>query len=119
MTGKIKDKKVTGVGATKNTREVEGTDAVGTVKQVKATEAVSGVGGTAAIGKRKATRTLTADEREQLMKLVQEEADKLFAEGGLPAKHKELVTTAVKMTLGAGAIEEDTESSDPKKPRRS
>ena len=106
MTKKIGDKKVTGVKSTKETSGVEGTEAVSGVADIKATAGVGGVRRTGTVGVR-TTRTMTLAEREELLKLVNEEADKLFADGALPQSRRKAVESAVKMAIDAGLLPED------------
>lgn len=109
MTKKIGDKKVGGVKSAKEAADVEGTEAVTGVGGVQATTGVGGVKGAGAVGKRRATRTMTMAEREQLFRMINEEADKMFNEQGIPAKQREVLANAVKMAVDVGIIPEDEE----------
>ena len=55
----------------------------------------------------KGTRMLTAQERDQLHRMITEEADKLFGEDGMPSSQRETVEKAVRQTIDAAIIEED------------
>ncbi len=103
------DKKIGGVSGTKQLKEVHKTESIGDVKGVEATTGVSGVGQAGSVNKRRATHLMTPGEREALMKMISEEADKLFTEGALPASKKALVTSAVKMAVDAGILPPEDE----------
>lgn len=75
---------------------------VGEVHRVGATEAQAP---TRSI--RRPTRPMTAAEREVLFKLVQEEAEKMFAESSLPPDKRQKVETAVKMAIDGGLLAVD------------
>ena len=54
---------------------------------------------------------MTAAERSDLLRLVRDEADKLFAGNNfLPPGKKETLEKAVKMALESGAVETDDKS---------
>jgi hypothetical protein len=107
MTKKIGDKKIGGIHSATETTAVEGTDIVGGVGGVKATSGVGGVGGIGAVNKRRSTRTMTLAEREQLFQMINEEADKLFGEGGMSPAQQSVVKNAVRMAVDAGLVDED------------
>ena len=75
------------------------------VGQVDRTKQVSGVGGVDGNG-RGATRVMSAAEREQLLAMVNEEAEKIFGKSGIPAEQREIIASAVKQTIEAAIIEE-------------
>ncbi|RMG44398.1 MAG: hypothetical protein D6719_01910 [Candidatus Dadabacteria bacterium] len=101
------DKTVGGVTSTKGTRGVKGTEAVSEVERVKKTEEVGRVGKVGAAGKRRPTRTMSSAEREELFRIINEEADKMFADSPIPPEEREAVKNAVKMAVDAGLIPED------------
>lgn len=107
MTKKIGDKKLGGVKSTTHTPQIESTQAVTRVTSIQPTTGVGPVKGASAIGKRRATRVLTIEEREELLKLVTEEADKMLSSGILPPQKKELVAQAVKMAVDASLVSEE------------
>lgn len=109
MTKKIGDKKIGRVQSTQETADVEKTGGVGGVSGVAPTSSVGGVSGTGAVGKRRGTRVMSMAERQQLLDMIDEEADKLFAEGSPFAKKKEMLKNAVKMVVDSGIIDEDEE----------
>lgn len=85
--------------------KIEGSQKVGTVGQVASTTAKTGVARA-----RRPTRPMTAEEREHLFKLLNEEADKIFGADGLPESKRAQVEGAVKMALDASVVEIDEES---------
>lgn len=113
MTKKIGDKKIGGVQSTTSTSAVEGTEVVGGVAGVKATSGVGGVEGAGAVNRRRPTRTMSLAEREQLFQMINEEADKLFGEGGMSPTQRNVVKNAVRMAVDAGLVE--TEETPTKK----
>ena len=123
MADKIGDKKLGGVKPAGSapgidqTAEVHSTEAVGGVKAVAPTSSVGGIHATSAIGKRRPTRAMTLEEREALLKTIDEEAEKMFSSGVLPAGKKEVITRAVRMAVDAGLLSKDEEddSQEPKK----
>lgn len=104
MTKKIDEKKkIGGVDATERAREVAQTEAIKGVQGVRPTSQVGGVGGVTRMGKRGPTRIMSAAEREQLFKMIEEEADKMFG----PSDKAKEVKQAVKMAVDTGLVDED------------
>ena len=54
-----------------------------------------------------ASRRISSENHEQLLQLIEEEADKLFNETGLPAEKKETIKNAVKMALEASMAQDE------------
>ena len=112
MTKKGRDNKLGGVKSTTLTTGVLGpdsihsTESVSGVKSVAPASSVGGVQGAASIGKRRPTRAMTIEERQQLLAAINEEAEKMFSSGVLPASKKDVITQAVKMAVNAGLIED-------------
>ena len=107
-------KKISGTGPTRPTGSASGVkgneavegkkvDSVGKVGDVAARTGVERL--------RPQTRPMTAAERDHLMSLVDEEAEKMFGDGKLPEKRRRTLTQSVKLTLAGGliSIEEDEE----------
>lgn len=115
MTKKIGDKKVGGVDITRQTGSVKETGTVSQVGSVKATSGVGGVGGVGAIGKRRPTRAMSLQEREELFRMIDEEAEKMLKNGLLPPEKRAAVQSAVKMAVDAGLVDDDSDDSDKKK----
>ena len=112
-----KDTKVGGIKSTRETHEVDPTREVGGVHGIKPTAGVSGVSRAGAVGSaRRPTRTMTLAEREELFRMINEEADKMFGEAGIPEAKRELVETAVKMAVDSGLLDVDDKGSPGSKP---
>ena len=109
--------KIGGIESSKKAHEVKKADNVAQVKSVKAASGVGSIQGTGGIeNKRKATRIMSAQEREQLLRLVDDEAEKLFKSGAMPGANKELITKAVKMAVDSSIVlESDVEENSAKK----
>jgi hypothetical protein len=106
--GKIGGVKSSAVKPTDNTKEIAGTGAiseVGEVTGVRATSAVAGSTGVGSVGSKRGTRAISFEEREQIFKVVQEEAEKIFGQTGMSESRKKTVTEAVKMAIDAGLIQ--------------
>ncbi len=107
MTDKIgKKKKIGTVQSTERTTEVESTGAVSGVDAVKPTSGVGAVGKAQGIGKRGPTRIMSMAERAELMRLVEEEAEKMFPGASMNPERKRAVVEAVKMAVDSGIAPE-------------
>lgn len=84
------------------TGQTTGAGKISNVEQVDATQAQGRAGAI-----RRPTRPMTNAEREMLFKLIEEEAEKLAAEGLIPAAKKPVVKEAVKLTVDASLIEDE------------
>lgn len=113
------NKSIGKVKSATETRAVKETRAVSEVVSVKATTAVGGVKGAGSIsGKRGPTKVMTAEEREQLLLMVEEEAQKMVARGILPKGKRELIESAVKMAIDSGIPEASDESASKNSQKR-
>ena len=97
ITGTTASRGTTAASAVKGTEQVEQTKQVSGVDQVGTVKARQGIART-----RAATRPMTQEEREHLMQLVDEEAEKMLANANIPEARKRTITESVKMTLSAG-----------------
>lgn len=107
MSKKIDDKKVNSVKRTEPTKGVEKAEAISSVTPVKKTERIRGVGGVKGVRQRKSTRLMTSEEREELFRMINEEAEKLFPDGTISKDKREIIAGAVKMAIDSGLVEED------------
>lgn len=107
MTKKPKDGKIGAVSRAGGSENVQSPDAVHSVGEVKATSGVGAVKSAGLSGKRRSTRIMSAAEREQLFKLINEEADKLFEKSGISEEKRSVLKNAVKMAVDSGLLEED------------
>lgn len=101
--------KVTGVRSTVMSEGIERTGSVSEVEKAKKAAGIAGVRGLGGIGKTRATRIMTAGEREAIFTMIHEEADRLFGKGKLSNKQREVVETAVKMAVDAAIVDESEE----------
>lgn len=108
MVDEIKDKKIDIVKRSTTLDQVHKPESVG---QVDRTKQVSGVGGIDA-GGRGATRVMTAAEREQLLAMVNEEAEKIFGKSGIPDEQRQIIESAVKQTIEAAIIDDEDGDED-------
>jgi len=104
--GKGKKGKIGGIKSTGGAKNIEKAGRVSDVGEVEKASAVGGVKGARSV-QRKATGVMTKAERDSLFQMIDEEADKLFGEDGLPKKQQEVVQKAVKMAVDASIIDED------------
>lgn len=84
---------------------VEAGKAVETTKVSTVGQVASAQGQAPTRAVRRPTRPMTAEERDHLIRLVEEEAEKML--GGMSPDKKKTVTSAVKMVIDAGTIEEE------------
>ena len=101
------DAKIGGIKSTKQTEDIEGTKRVSDVSGVKSATAIGSIGGAGDSSKRRATRTMTLEEREELFRIVKEEASSLFGKSGIPKEKQSILEDAVKMAIDSGLLEED------------
>lgn len=99
-------------------KKIGSTDSLSPIKasSITKTEEVKGVSKVGKIEKtgnvssaKRVTRSITLEEREQIIKMMEEEAEKMFAADVAPRKKKKTVEIAVKMVLEAAdlQVEED------------
>lgn len=104
--GKNKDdKKVGAVGSSGSTKGVKGTESVSEIEKVKGATSVKGVSRVSRVGGAGALGAITLEQRDKLMSLVSEEAEKLAAQGVIPKSQRAIVEQAVKMVIDASLIE--------------
>jgi peptide subunit release factor 1 (eRF1) len=107
MVKKIGDKKVGIIDPTKEADSISKTTGVSGVDAVKPTSAVGGANTIGGVRARRSTRMMTMAEREELFKMVSEEAEKLFPPGTLPQHKKAVIAGAVKMAIDASITDEE------------
>jgi hypothetical protein len=78
-----------------------GAGKVGNVSEVGTVRSTGGASGTGAVGRR-----LTSGDREQILALVEQETEKLFADSEIPAKKRKVIEGAVKMAIEASLLPE-------------
>lgn len=112
MSDKRKSSKIDRISPSKGTKRVDPTEAIRSVDAIRPTagvHSVARVGGVRTA--HRSERALTRTERDKLLGMIREEADKLFAGGMLPKAQREIVKRAVTMAVDAGIIvQEEAES---------
>ncbi len=111
MVKKIGDKKIGKINPAEGSDEIEQTKRVSDVSSIKALSGVKGTDSISGAGKRNATRVMTLAEREELFRMVSEEAKKIFPQGTLPAHKREIIEGAVKMAIDS-VLEEQIDEKD-------
>ena len=116
MAGKKDDKdgvgKISRTGATKG---VKATEAVSEVERIKGTEAIKGVSAISRVQATTGVNSIRFDQREKLLSMVSQEAEKLAAQGLIPKSQREVVEKAVQMVIDAALVEKTDEESGKKK----
>ena len=108
MVKKIGDKKkIKGVDSAKEADEIKKAESVGEVKKVKKTEAVKGAGAVGRAGGTSLDGSISKSNKDHLLQLVDEELEKLISSGAIPEKQREVVKSAIEMTLEGALIDED------------
>jgi len=98
-------KKVGAISSSTGTKGVRGTDAVHEVEKVKGTAAVGGVSNVSGVGKAAAIGAMSFEQRERLLSIVSQEAEKLAAQGVIPKNQRAIVEQAVRMVIDASLLE--------------
>jgi hypothetical protein len=98
-------KKIGGVGSSQATKGVKGAEGVSEIERVKGTTAVKGVTGVTGVGRAGAIGAMSFEQREKLLSIVSQEAEKLASQGAIPKGQRELVEAAVKMAIDGSLIE--------------
>ncbi len=108
MVKKIEPTKVSNVKSTNVASEVGAVKGTSSVTGVKGAKAVRGVSKTSGAG------TMSAAQKEKLLAMAHEEADRMFDEGILPKSQRDVVKSAVRMALDAAIISDDDEGEEKK-----
>jgi hypothetical protein len=105
MANKDDDKKIGAIGSSGSTKGVKATESLSEIDKVKGASGVQGVTGVSGVGKAGAIGSISIEQREKLMTIVAEEAQKLAAQGIISKSQREVVEQAVKMAIDASLIE--------------
>jgi len=105
--------RVTRTGGTKG---VKATDAVSEVERVKGAESVKGVSAVSGVRGTTGVSGIRFEQREKLLTMVSQEAEKLVAQGIIPKSQKEVVAKAVQMVIDGALVDNSAEEKDKKKP---
>lgn len=109
MTRKKDDKgvdKVRGSGATKG---VKATSSVSEVDRVQGASAVKGVSAVSGVRSTSGISSISLEQRDKLMTMISEEAERLAAQGAIPRNQREVVEQAVRMIIDAALLDSDKE----------
>ncbi|MFN4896464.1 MAG: hypothetical protein ACK5GN_02210 [Pseudomonadota bacterium] len=104
--------KVSKTGATKG---VKATEAVSEVDRVKGADAVKGVSAISRVQATSGISSIRFEQREKLLSMVSQEAEKLAAQGIIPKSQREVVEKAVQMVIDAALVEAAEEDANKKK----
>ncbi len=116
MTGKNDD--INGVGKvskTGATKGVKATEAVSEVERIKGTEAIKGVSGVSRVQASTGVTGIRFEQREKLLSMVSQEAEKLAAQGLIPKSQRDVVEKAVQMVIDAALVDKADEQPGKKK----
>jgi hypothetical protein len=105
MGNKDDDKKVGSIRSSGSTKGVKATESLSEIDKVKGALGVQGVSGVSGVGKTGAVGAISSEQREKLMTIVTEEAQRLAAQGIISKSQREVVEQAVKMAIDASLIE--------------
>jgi hypothetical protein len=112
MAGKNDDKDGIGkVSRTGSTTGVKATEAVSEVERVKGAEAIKGVSAVSRVRATSGVAGIRLDQREKLLSMVSQEAEKLAAQGLIPKNQREVVEKAVQMVIDAALVEKSDDES--------
>ena len=94
--------RITKTGATKG---VKATESVSEVDRVKGADAVKGVSAVSGVRATTGVSGIRFEQREKLMTMVTQEAEKLAAQGVIPKGQREIVEKAVQMVIDAALVD--------------
>lgn len=97
------DKKIGKVQKSTTLKEIQKAQ---TIDSVRKTGAVTGVSG-ADSSKRGPTRVMSIEERDALLNMVTEEAEKMFGKSKISSEQREAIEEAVKITIDASIVDEE------------
>ena len=118
MAGGKDDKTIGGIKGPSRTKNVDETREIQRVSRVAPTGSIGKVGTVQGIGRRQATRTMSLEEREELFKMIDEEAERMFGNGVLSPERRSIVQQAVKMAVDSGLMEKDGDDNDDEKKKK-
>ena len=97
-------------------KKIDGSKKTNKTSSVESSSEVSSVGKTSGVDKtqksqfRSGTREITPELKEQLLQILETEAEKLLSDGEISNKRKSRVKNALKMAIDAGNVEETEET---------
>ena len=116
MTGKNDDKDgVKKIKKADSTTGVKATESVSEVERVKGAEAIKSVSAVSRVQAASGVGSIRFDQREKLLSMVSQEAEKLAAQGLIPKSQREVVEKAVQMVIDAALVESSGQAPERKK----
>ncbi|MCB0328872.1 MAG: hypothetical protein KDD70_04395 [Bdellovibrionales bacterium] len=112
MNDKDKKKGVTGIEKARKSSSIKQVESVEEVSKIGKVESVRGAGRAGAAAG--LTPNIRYVDRDKLIGMVTEEAEKLFANSKLSADKKKIITEAVKMAIDSSLVPEEEEKGDSK-----
>lgn len=109
------DKKIGKISGSSGPKDIERAESVKGIKEVAPASGVGRVTGAGPIGKNRPTRIMSLAEREELLRMIDQEADKLFEGSGISSAKKRVIAEAVKMAIDSGLVAEEDEGKTGKK----
>lgn len=110
------DDSIRRVTRTGGTRGVKATDAVSEVERVKGAQSVKGVSAVSGVRGTTGVTGIRFEQREKILSMVSQEAERLAAQGIIPKSQKEVVAKAVQMVIDAALIDSSAEEKNENKP---
>jgi hypothetical protein len=99
-------KKINRIGSSHSPKEVKATEALTEVGKVQGASEVKRVTGVGGVRRADAAGAVSFEQRERLMKIVTEEAEKLAAQGVLSNQQRAVIENAVKLAIDAALVDE-------------
>jgi hypothetical protein len=116
MTRKKDSDEIKRISASDATKGVKPTDSVSEVEKIKGASAVKGVSGVTGVKQTAGVSSIRFDQRDKLLSMISEEAEKLAAQGIIPKSQREVVEKAVQMVIDAALLDHNEDGDQkPKK----
>jgi hypothetical protein len=105
MSRKKDDKTIQGITGGSATKGVKATSSVSEVEKVKGASAIRSVSAVSGVRGSSGVSSISFEQREKLLTMVTEEAEKLAAQGLIPKNQRDVVEQAVRMIIDSALIE--------------
>ena len=109
MSNKKDDKGIQGIRGSGATKGVKATSSVSEVDKVQAANAIRGVSGVSGVKGTSGVSSISFEQRDKLLSMVTEEAEKLAAQGFIPKNQRDVVEQAVRMIIDSALIDPGSE----------
>ena len=113
MDKKDKDSKIGGISGTVASTGIRRPDAIESIERTEKTSAVGKVGSVTQSPARRRTMFMSAEEREELFRMVEEEAQILLKDA--PESQRAAVKESVKLAIEAGMLDQIDEADEDEK----